>query len=551
MEGPLSVWSNFYAGWHLCWVLLDEKNGMLFRFKNHHQRRQRRGLLTKFSGINLLGAIVTKDPTEPTGFSVVSEGREYRFQAPSEAQRDSWVMELEEAVLRQMVCRRAYHIWDRRYIGPTLALVNAKLQDAGLLYEELACTLQDLDRRWSPDDGGPRARWPGVIHDLLAFLTTARAAMALLENLKAMILPGLVAQLETMQPRKKAATMLSLLKTHAAGLAVDPLSMLIRRNPQPTAEGAALLEPAVRRSRSRICRPLLEMAPSEHSSYMFHPGSSRHHSPPRSEHGVPAGSSPSAPSMCSTTRPTAGDDSSYRSASTNNSVTPFITAASSVERSELRADKSSRSAATVATAASKWSAHSGQNSTEGSQEAENETSDSSILPQPHGTGTATWSGSNVMQSPLPKQPETTPVDTAIAWWNEPASPTARNLRELCAPLQFGSSMLSLDYPMPLLQPRSLLVALADLFACPELFAEISMSTRASERMLRVLRWYLASLYYVKRGEDVTKPLAPVLGETYRCSWQLVRDTENLGDVTYAAEQVSVNPPGVGRRGGAQ
>lgn len=542
MEGPLSVWSNFIAGWHLCWVLLDEKNGMLFRFKSHHQRRQRLGLLAKFSGINLLGAIVTKDPREPTGFSVVSEGREYRFQAPSEAERDTWVMELEEAVLRQMVCRRAYHIWDRRYIGPTLALVNAKLQDAGLLYEELACSLQDLDRRWSSDEGGQRARWPSVIHDLLAFLTTARAAMALLENLKAMILPGLVAQLDTMQPRKKAATMLSLLRTQAAGLAVDPLSMILRRNPQPTAEGAALLEPVVRRSRSRICRLLPETAPSEHSTFIHHPSSSRHHSPSRSEHGAPVAGSPSLPSMCSSTRPTVGDDSSYRSASTNSSITRFTTAASSVERSEVRAEKSSRSVATIATAPSKWSTHSAQNSSEGSQETDNEPSESSTLQQQHGMGNTIWSG--VLSSPKqrPKTPGTTPVEVAVPVWNEPSGPTARNLRELCAPLQFGSSLLSLDYPMSLLQPRSLLVALADLFACPELFAEISTSTRASERMLRVLRWYLASLHYVKRADDVTKPLAPVLGETHRCSWHMIRGLEHLGDVTYAAEQVSVNPP---------
>ncbi|KAH8020507.1 hypothetical protein HPB51_002456 [Rhipicephalus microplus] len=103
--------------------------------------------------------------------------------APSEEERDTWVMELEEAVLRQMVSRRAYH---------------------------------ELDSRWSAEEAGQRARWPGVIRDLLTFLTTARATMALFENLKEMILPGLLAQLDTMQPRKKTATMLSLLRTQAA-----------------------------------------------------------------------------------------------------------------------------------------------------------------------------------------------------------------------------------------------------------------------------------------------------------------------------------------------
>ncbi|KAL1435799.1 hypothetical protein MTO96_010580 [Rhipicephalus appendiculatus] len=126
-------------------------------------------------------------------------------------------------------------------------------------------------------------------------------------------------------------------------------------------------------------------------------------------------------------------------------------------------------------------------------------------------------------------------------WEEAAGPTARNLAELCCTLPFGESLLNLDYPMSLLQHRSCLQALADLFACPELFAEIGSSTRASERMLRALRWYLAGIYYVKRGDDITKPLEPMLGETHRCTWSL-RCGQTMGDLQYSAEQVSVSPP---------
>ncbi|CAN7987344.1 unnamed protein product, partial [Ixodes hexagonus] len=248
MEGPLSVWTNPITGWHLCWVVLDERMGMLFRFKSHSQRRRRLGFLARFNGVNMLasppdappeqGAIVTKDPRDKCGFSVISEGREYRFQAPSRQERDTWVLGLEEAVLRQMVGRRAYHIWDRRYIGPTLALVNAKLQDADLLYEELAYKIRELDTSWNADDYGQRVRWSVLLRNLLVFLTTARAAITLLKQLKVtvccihrgdasramlrrtgslppqeMLLPDLVAQLNTLPPRKKAATMLSLLKS--------------------------------------------------------------------------------------------------------------------------------------------------------------------------------------------------------------------------------------------------------------------------------------------------------------------------------------------------
>lgn len=45
----------------------------------------------------------------------------------------------------------------------------------------------------------------------------------------------------------------------------------------------------------------------------------------------------------------------------------------------------------------------------------------------------------------------------------------QDLQQLCVHLGYGVSMQRLSYPMPLLQTRSLLEALADLFAWPELF----------------------------------------------------------------------------------
>lgn len=149
------------------------------------------------------------------------------------------------------------------------------------------------------------------------------------------------------------------------------------------------------------------------------------------------------------------------------------------------------------------------------------------------------------RSPSKRQTKTSPrpvtLESPGCIWEEAAGPTARDLAELCVSLPFGEHLLDLDYPLSLLQHRSCLQALADLFACPELFVEIGSSTRASERMLRALRWYLAGVYYVKRGDDVTKPLEPALGETHRCSWSL-RCGQAMGDLQYAAEQVSVSPP---------
>ncbi|CAN8018276.1 unnamed protein product [Ixodes persulcatus] len=68
-------------------------------------------------------------------------------------------------------------------------------------------------------------------------------------------------------------------------------------------------------------------------------------------------------------------------------------------------------------------------------------------------------------------------DTATATQKRARGP-AQDLRQLCSPLGFGASMLKLDYPLPLLQPRSLLEAMTDLFACPELFVSERVGCRA-------------------------------------------------------------------------
>ncbi|KAG0432315.1 hypothetical protein HPB47_020960 [Ixodes persulcatus] len=475
MEGPLSVWTNGITGWHYCWVILDERMGMLFRFKSHSQRRRRLGFLARFSGIRLLVAkkflstgsvhrqrrrkaavldedfeiavlayvraypeISIRNVIEDSGGSIFSVWKVLRkhklhpyhislHQDLSECDFEKRLEFSNWALIKTdedpdfltnvlwtdeaQFCRNGnvnvhnahywsdsnphwlrqhnHQIWDRRYIGPTLALVSAKLQDAGLLYEQLACGIR-------------------------AFLSTARAAMTLLEQLKLpkqpsggassesgrvveMILPDLVAQLNTLPPRKKAATMLSLLRSQAAGLAVDPLSLFGPRLPPATPEGSALLKPV-----SMTTLRGLGCYASTARASLTDAGSS---------HGVRR-----LPSML-------------------------------------------RLAASFAESHANFSAPSVSSSTESADQFF--TADSRRNPR-HSEGSRSFKTSE--ESP----------DTATATQKRARGP-AQDLRQLCSPLGFGASMLKLDYPLPLLQPRSLLEAMTDLFACPELFVRAKLN----------------------------------------------------------------------------
>ena len=85
-----------------------------------------------------------------------------------------------------------------------------------------------------------------------------------------------------------------------------------------------------------------------------------------------------------------------------------------------------------------------------------------------------------------------------------------------------------------------------------------------DRMVQVVRWYLCSFHAGRKSGVAKKPYNPILGEVFRCHWdltnekeddnslksgaKLVRDgpipwcTEN--QLSFVAEQVSHHPPGL-------
>ncbi len=52
-----------------------------------------------------------------------------------------------------------------------------------------------------------------------------------------------------------------------------------------------------------------------------------------------------------------------------------------------------------------------------------------------------------------------------------------------------------------------------------------------DRMKSVVRWYLSGFY--KKPKGLKKPYNPILGETFRCYWELPNGSKTF----YIAEQV--------------
>lgn len=81
-----------------------------------------------------------------------------------------------------------------------------------------------------------------------------------------------------------------------------------------------------------------------------------------------------------------------------------------------------------------------------------------------------------------------------------------------------------------------------------------------DRMVQVVKWYLCSFHAGRKSAVAKKPYNPILGEIFRCHWDLNDEnssspnitTVNDGPIpwcksnqlTFIAEQVSHHPPGL-------
>lgn len=75
-----------------------------------------------------------------------------------------------------------------------------------------------------------------------------------------------------------------------------------------------------------------------------------------------------------------------------------------------------------------------------------------------------------------------------------------------------------------------------------------------DRMLQVLKWYLSSYHAGRKSSVAKKPYNPILGEVFRCHWDLDEQPSdepvsngpvpwcNRNQLVFVAEQVSHHPP---------
>lgn len=172
---------------------------------------------------------------------------------------------------------------------------------------------------------------------------------------------------------------------------------------------------------------------------------------------------------------------------------------------------------------------------------------------------------NIAEVKSPRQPEDV-IDDAYHEEDDLAGSLQSHksvVLHILAQLKPGVDLTRISLPAFILEKRSNLEMIADMFAYTELYACIPTYPDPKERLSAVVRFCISTFPAGRKGANVKKPYNPVLGEVFRCYYELpeVMQVDREMDQTrmdlvasgpipwasyssacYIAEQVSHHPP---------
>lgn len=91
---------------------------------------------------------------------------------------------------------------------------------------------------------------------------------------------------------------------------------------------------------------------------------------------------------------------------------------------------------------------------------------------------------------------------------------------LLSQVKIGMDLTKVVLPTFILERRSLLEMYADYFAHPDLFVRIADFKDPRDRMVQVVRWYLSAYHAGRKSSVAKKPYNPIIGEVFRCHWNI-------------------------------
>ncbi|XP_047735857.1 oxysterol-binding protein-related protein 9 isoform X2 [Hyalella azteca] len=571
MEGPLSKWTNVMKGWQYRWFVLDDSAGLLsyYTSKDKMVRGARRGC------VRLRNAVVGIDDDDDSTFTITVDAKTFHFQAHDRDERETWIRALEDTILRHALAMTKR--WDPSRPPPTMADFDKKLTESDAYLQLLIDQARQLERH-QPSDEEERRRCLLVLDKLNTLLETVKHAIVLLQIAKNTAFPANDVYQPCNAPSSRSLPAPAADLIRKAGSSGNVCS-----SGNSSDDGAVVVRSASTRSRcgegSRVLPAGLTASPTQRR--LARPAAHGRAPPPvaddadsddpisfMAEHvltGIEVGRevlcSASVSARCNlddltssrslpdvpVTSYSSSEDEDFFDADDYTPAGPKLFDGDSC-KDDGHTDGSAEGL--LADSARRVDSY---NSTESSSSARDMKNSSVVSTPPLAAAPPASNAGGVDYDALYDEDD---EDDQVSMESH-----GFIIQHLISQVKIGMDLTKVVLPTFILERRSLLEMYADFFAHPDLFCSIPHGKDARQRMVTVLRWYLSAFHAGRRSEVAKKPYNPIIGEVFRCHWDVpgeqscggrsgrpgdepgkplrwVRDDQ----LAFVAEQVSHHPP---------
>ncbi|KAK8395615.1 hypothetical protein O3P69_005608 [Scylla paramamosain] len=538
MEGPLSKWTNVMKGWQYRWFVLDDGAGLLsyYTSKEKMMRGARRGC------VRLKGAVVGIDDDDDSTFTITVDTKTFHFQAHDPDEREKWIRGLEDTIVRHTPSIRR---WDPSKPAPTMADFDKKLTESDAYLQLLIEQSTVLERHmFSTDDQDDRRRCQDVVTNINSVLESIKHSIVLLQIAKNTAFPvnGVYHPCNAI-PEGSNTTTTTTTTTAAAPTTTTTTTAAGERMAVSGDDGVPLtVSPAVQTG-IEVGRECAEGAGS--LAGIMQRGM------------VPCALAPPGNVVPETSYSSSEDEDFFDAddfASNASSATP----SQSPSGPRLFEDAVETIPGRVHTSEAVTS----PSKASGDSSAHSPLLEPSPSPQGHPVslpppGTQRGAGTSCSRSRVVGVPFD--YDRMYDEDDDPELGSMEShgsvIHHLLSQVKIGMDLTKVVLPTFILERRSLLEMYADFFAHPDLFCSIADMPTPQERMVQVVKWYVSAFHAGRKSEVARKPYNPILGEVFRCYWD-IPGADSKGDkvpdgpipwgtsnnLCFVAEQVSHHPP---------
>lgn len=500
LEGPLSKWTNVMKGWQFRWFVLEESSGLLsyYTSKEKMMKGVRRGC------VRLKGAVIGIDDQDVNTFTITVDHKTFHFQAKDGEERERWVRRLEDTILRH--ANRSRGIWSSdNASGSTYGGFNST-ESKRINY------IQSLDKRISEADAYLQLMIEQM-NKIEAKLNATDADTTKPSNI------------ETGESSADSA------KENPGKHLKDPNTILME-------SAKAMLESF------KHSIVLLQIAKNTANPV----------------NGIYQG--PSSSSNLADQKGMADDQKAGSSSQIGgpSSMVEFGSECLEKKLAEAKLSGSESGNMTLLVPETSYSSSEGEDDFYDAND--NPYSSAASLKEPEVAPKDVTDDRNkpVAESSNPPFRTDGSIDYDALYdddtENDISMETQGNVvTHLLSQVKIGMDLTKVVLPTFILERRSLLEMYADYFAHPDLFVKIADFKDPRERIVQVVKWYMSSYHAGRKSSVAKKPYNPILGEVFRCHWdmpELEKDATVVTDgpipwckrdqLTFVAEQVCHHPP---------